>query len=87
MKKIFKYFKDNWKFGWYYNTRIYRGYVNLILIPTVTFTYDSQGNFTFKFEDTIIDSSIEISLDINWLWFNIGGDLTIKTNKPVEEGY
>ena len=84
---MIKYFKNNWKFGWYYNIKIWKRYVNILFIPTISFTYDSQGNFTFKFQDEIIDSEIEFAIDINWLWFHIGVDLRIKTNKPIEEPY
>lgn len=84
MKKIIRYLKNKFKFSWYYNIRVRRDYISLLLIPTIQFIYDSQGNMTLKLEDEeIIDSVIEISLDINWLWLNIGGDLTIKTNKPI----
>jgi len=73
------------KFGWYYNARIRKQYVSLILIPTIEFIYDSQSNQTIKFGDEIFNSEIELSLDINWLWLHIGVDLIIKTNKKLSE--
>lgn len=87
----FKELMDNYKYkferfeGWLEYRLLHSKFIDIKLLPSVSFFVDTQMNETWIDNNgDLIHSTIGVGLAFSWLGLNIGGQINFKTNKPFE---
>lgn len=71
--------------GWLEYCLLHSKFINIELLPSLSFFVDMQMNETWVDNNgDLIPSTIGIGLAFSWLGLNIGGQINFKTNKPFE---